>query len=88
MKFTTAPYGFNRQNWNSVLFRAMRTTPQREEKTQVFGSNTLTAPFRSVAFVAWDPWVPLHPVLRETLEKLPRSCRHVFPFRSRKTGDP
>ena len=37
---------------------------------------------------AQDQWVPLHPVLREALERLPRSGRRVFPFRSRRTGGP
>jgi integrase len=35
-----------------------------------------------------DQWVPLHPVLREALEKLPRTGPEVFPFRSRKGGGP
>jgi integrase len=35
-----------------------------------------------------DQWVPLHPVLREALEKLHRIGKRVFPFRSRKTGGP
>ncbi len=35
---------------------------------------------------AQDQWVPLHPVLREALENLPRTGRRVFPFRSRKNG--
>ncbi len=34
-----------------------------------------------------DQWVPLHPVLRECLDGLPRTDRRVFPFRSQKTGD-
>ena len=37
---------------------------------------------------AQDQWVPPHPVLREALERLPRSGRRVFPFRSRRTGGP
>jgi integrase len=35
-----------------------------------------------------DQWVPLHPVLREALENLPRTSAEVFPFRSRKGGGP
>ena len=35
-----------------------------------------------------DQWVPLHPVLREALERLPRTGKRVFPFRSRKGGGP
>jgi integrase len=35
-----------------------------------------------------DQSVPLHPVLREALEKLPRTDPEVFPFRSRVTGKP
>jgi integrase len=35
-----------------------------------------------------DQWVPLHPVLREALEQLPRTGKRVFPFRSRKGGGP
>jgi integrase len=35
-----------------------------------------------------DQWFPLHPVLREALEKLPRTDERVFPFRSRKSGGP
>jgi integrase len=35
-----------------------------------------------------DQWVPLHPKLREALEALPRTGPEVFPFRSRKTGEP
>ena len=35
-----------------------------------------------------DQWVPLHPVLREALEKLPGTGERMFPFRSQKTGGP
>src|SRR5581483_264775 len=35
-----------------------------------------------------DQWIPLHPVLREALEQLPRTDKRVFPFRSRKGGGP
>ncbi|MBL8799771.1 MAG: site-specific integrase [Planctomycetia bacterium] len=35
-----------------------------------------------------DQWVPLHPVLREALEALPKIDKRVFPFRSWKTGGP
>jgi len=35
-----------------------------------------------------DQWVPLHPVLREALESLPRVGALVFPFRSTKGGGP
>jgi integrase len=35
-----------------------------------------------------DQLVPLHPVLREALEQLPRSGPEVFPFRSRRGGGP
>jgi integrase len=35
-----------------------------------------------------DQWVPIHPVLREALEELPRTDGKVFPFRSRKGGGP
>ncbi len=37
---------------------------------------------------AEDQWVPLHPVLREALGKLPRDGDDVFPFRSRKGDKP
>jgi integrase len=37
---------------------------------------------------AEDQRIPLHPVLRETLEKLPRTADEVFPFRSAKTKAP
>jgi integrase len=33
-----------------------------------------------------DQWVPLHRQVRKALEKLPRTERRVFPFRSNKTG--
>jgi len=44
----------------------------------------------SAAFVKSDEdqWVPLHPVLREALESLPRTTDAVFPFRSRRGGGP
>lgn len=35
-----------------------------------------------------DQWVPLHPLLRESLAKLPRTGDEAFPFRSRKTRGP
>jgi integrase len=35
-----------------------------------------------------DQWIPLHPTLREALERLPNTGDEVFPFRSRKTGGP
>jgi integrase len=35
-----------------------------------------------------DQWVPLHPVLKEALENLPRTGPGVFPFRSRRGGGP
>jgi integrase len=35
-----------------------------------------------------DQWVPLHPVLLEALESLPRVGAEVFPFRSRRTVKP
>jgi integrase len=37
---------------------------------------------------AVDQWIPLHPVLREALEHLPRTSKKVFPFRSAKTKAP
>jgi integrase len=37
---------------------------------------------------AEDQWVPLHPTLRDALERLPDAGDRVFPFRSRKTGGP
>jgi integrase len=37
---------------------------------------------------AEDQWVPLHPVLREALDGLPRGGDEVFPFYSRYTGEP
>jgi integrase len=33
---------------------------------------------------AVDQWVPLHPLLREALEELPRTDDKVFPFKSAK----
>src|SRR6516165_7032048 len=53
MKPTTPPYGFEPLNWNSVLFRAMRTTPRREEKTPLVRSNALTALFRTGHEETW-----------------------------------
>ena len=35
-----------------------------------------------------DQWVPLHPILREALQKLRRTGVGVFPFRSRRGGGP
>jgi integrase len=35
-----------------------------------------------------DQWVPLHPTLRDALEGLPATGDEVFPFRSRKGGEP
>jgi integrase len=35
-----------------------------------------------------DQWVPLHAILRQALEALPRTGPEVFPFRSRKGGGP
>jgi integrase len=35
-----------------------------------------------------DQWVPLHRVLRQALEALPRTGEEVFPFRSKYTGLP
>jgi integrase len=37
---------------------------------------------------AEDQWVPLHPILREALERVPNVGDEVFPFVSRKTGGP
>ena len=37
---------------------------------------------------AEDQWVPIHPILRTAIEKLPRTGDEVFPFISKKTKQP
>src|SRR5262249_47437443 len=52
-----------------------------------FDNNRIVLP-AVFAKSAEDQWAPLHPVLREALESLPRTHALVFPFYSRYTGRP
>jgi integrase len=52
-----------------------------------FDGNRIVLP-AAFAKSAEDQSVPMHPVLRVALEKLPRTAAEVFPFRSRYTGTP
>src|SRR5262245_30101224 len=61
--------------------------PSEEHPWVDFPNNRIVLP-AVFAKSAQDQWVPLHPVLRAALERLPSTGRRVFPFRSRKTGGP
>jgi integrase len=61
--------------------------PSEEQPWVDFPNNRIVLP-AVFAKSAQDQWVPLHPVLRDALERLPRTGRRVFPFRSRRTGGP
>jgi integrase len=67
--------------------RSLRWDPSDVWPWVDFAGNRIMLP-ASFAKSAEDQWAPLHPVLREALEGLPRTSAEVFPFRSRKTGGP
>jgi integrase len=70
---------------SEVLF--LEWEPSEEQPWVDLPNNRIVLP-AVFAKSAQDQWVPLYPVLREALEKLPRNSRRVFPFRSQRTGGP
>jgi integrase len=67
--------------------RHLRWEPSDSLPWVDFTNNRIVLP-AVFAKSAEDQSVPLHPVLREALEKLPRTGPEVFPFRSLYTGEP
>jgi integrase len=65
----------------------LRWEPSEEWPWVDFEGNRIVLP-AVFAKSAEDQSVPMHPVLRQALEALPRTDPKVFPFRSRKGGKP
>jgi integrase len=65
--------------------RELRWEPSEEWPWLDLKGNRVVLP-AVFAKSAEDQYVPLHPILRQALEALPRTDKLVFPFRSRKGG--
>ncbi len=67
--------------------RHLRRRPSEEFPWLDLRGNRIVLP-AAFAKAVEDQWVPLHPTLRETLERLPDEGDELFPFRSQTTGKP